>query len=179
MLPVIAAPENLPPAPDGFSWYTSKNGVGTFLKPKGWHVSEQTKGTTSAVFISRENIEEHGKPIVNFGVNQISDYSKKFATKASEYAKLFVKRIINQHEVINSGVIDGERYDMYAVRIKQNKDGIAMISHHVAAGMNDRDKLYLITFQAPASEWKAYDETAGRMFSYFILGSWTNRRKSQ
>ena len=174
-LPVIAAPEHLPPAPDGFSWYTSKNGVGTFLKPDGWHVSEQTKGKTSAVFISRENMKEHGKPIVNFGVNQISDFSKNSSIKASQYAKLFIERIIKKHEVISSGVIEGDGYNMYAVRIKKNKDGVETISHHVAAGMNDRDKLYLISFQAPASEWNAYDQTAGRLFSYFILGSHGSR----
>ena len=81
-----------PPAPSGFTWHTAKNGVGTFLKPDGWYVLEETKGNTNAIFISRENIKKHGKFIIGFSVNRITSYSSDSSIKASEYAKVFIQQ---------------------------------------------------------------------------------------
>ncbi len=162
---------NTPPSPSGFTWYSAQNGVGTFLKPDGWYIHEEGNENTNALFISRENIKENGKFIIGFSVNQISSYSKNSKLKASQYAKVFIQKIIDKHEVIKSGVIKGGPTDMNVARVKSENSGVKTIVHHIAIGMDDRDELYLISFEAPESEWQAYYEKAGLMLNYIILGS--------
>jgi len=171
VLPATAFAEKRPPAPPGFSWYVAKNGVGTFLKPDGWHALEQSKGNTHAIFISRENIKTHGRFTAGFTVNQITAYSNSSSIKASEYAKLYIQKTIDKHEVINSGVVKGAANDMNVARVKAENAGVETIVHHISVGMDKRDELYLISFEAPASEWDSLNQMAGQLFSYFILGS--------
>ena len=170
-LPVLAISGDRPAAPSGFSWHVANNGVGTFLKPDGWHVLEETKGSTSAVFISRENIEQHGKFITGFTVNQVTSFASSSPVKASEYAKLYIQKIIDKYEVISSGVVKKGPNDMNVARVKGDNAGVTTIAHHIAVGMDQRDEMYMISFQAPESEWDAYNDIAGQMFSYFLLGS--------
>ncbi|MGB5584318.1 MAG: hypothetical protein WBO93_12080 [Gammaproteobacteria bacterium] len=170
-LPATVFCDQKPPAPAGFSWHVANNGVGTFLKPDNWHVLEQTKGNTNALFITRENIEKQAKFVIGFTVNQISAYSSNSSIKASQYAKLYIQKTINQHEVISSGVVKDGVTDMNVARVIEDKAGVRTMTHHIAIGMDDRDELYLVSFEAPESEWAAYDAIAGQMFNYFILGS--------
>ena len=169
--PTTALSIDTPPAPAGFSWYTAKNGVGTFLKPDGWFALEETKGNTNAVFISRENIKELGKFVVGFSVNHITSYSNSSSIKASEYAKVFMQKIIDKHEVISSGVVKSGPNDMNVARVKGDNAGVMTITHHISVGMDGRDELYLISFEAPESEWETYYKTAGQILNYIILGS--------
>jgi hypothetical protein len=170
-LPVLAIPGDRPPAPSGFTWHVADNGVGTFLQPDGWHVLEETKGITNAIFISRENIEQRGKFITGFTVNQITSFSSSSSIKASEYAKLYIQKIIDKYEVVSSGVVKKGPNDMNVARVKGDNAGVTTIAHHIAVGMDERDELYMISFQAPESEWDTYNHIAGQMFSYFLLGS--------
>jgi len=170
-LPSIAFSIDTPPAPTGFTWYTAKNGVGTFLKPDGWYVLEETKGNTKAIFISRENIKKHGKLVIGFSINRITSYSSSSSIKASEYAKVFIQQIIDKYEVVTSGVVKGGSTDMNVARVKVDNAGVITITHHISIGMDDRDELYLISFEAPESEWETYYETAGKILNYIILGS--------
>jgi hypothetical protein len=170
-IPALAVADNRPAAPPGFTWHIADNGVGTFLKPDGWHVLEETKGNTNVVFITRENIEKHGKFVTGFTVNQVIAYSSSSSIKASEYAKLYIQKIIDKYEVVSSGVVKNGPIDMNVARVKGDNAGVETIAHHIAIGMDDSDELYLISFQAPASEWDAYNDTAGQMFNYFLLGS--------
>jgi len=170
-LPALVNSGDRPPAPPGFSWHVANNGVGTFLTPDGWHVLEETKGNTNAVFISRENIREHGKFTTGFTVNQVTSYSSSSSITASQYAKLYIQKIIDKYSVISSGVVKDGSTDMNVARVKGDNAGVATITHHIAIGMDDRDELYLVSFQAPESEWEAYNDTAGQMFNYFLLGS--------
>ena len=60
---------------------------------------------------------------------------------------------------------------MNIARVKGGNSGIKTVVHHIAIGMDDRDELYLISFEAPESEWEGYYNTAGPMLNFFLLGS--------
>ena len=47
---VAAQATKLPAAPSGYEWYVSKNGVGTFLKPNGWFIQEESKKKHECAF---------------------------------------------------------------------------------------------------------------------------------
>jgi hypothetical protein len=173
IFPIIAFSSGLPPAPPGFSWHSSSNGVGTFLKPESWFVLEEKKGNTNALFISREDIKEKGRFTVGFSVNQITSYSDNATGKPSLYAKGFIQKIIDKegYEVLKKGVVKGGPSDMNIARVKGDNSGVKTIVHHIAIGMDDRDELYLISFEAPESEWEAYYDKAGPMLNFLLLGS--------
>lgn len=82
-----------------------------------------------------------------------------------------MQKIIDKHEVITSGVVKGGTTDMNVARVKAENAGVMTIIHHISVGMDDRDKLYLISFETPESEWEKYYETGGQILNYFILGS--------
>ena len=88
VLSMLIVPEDnsaneLPTAPSGFSWYESKNGVGTFLKPNDWYVHEEEKSNTLAIFISRESISESGRFSIGLSVNKIPSFSSNSNKSAS------------------------------------------------------------------------------------------------
>jgi len=161
---------SLPVPPSGFSWVTSAIGIGSFLKPDGWYVSEETKGDTKALFISRENINSNSRFEVGLSVNQINNWSAKQSIKPSQYAKSYATKIAKTGEVIKQTVVKGNFPDMNLVRIKGNNNGVSTIVHHIAIGMDDTDKVYLLSFEAPESQWEQMMEKGGPMLNFFILG---------
>ena len=161
--------EELPDTPEGFTWYEAKNGAGTFLRPANWHVKEETVDGTNALFISLENINKTGRFTVGFSVNNIPSFTeKKPSLKPSEYAKNFVQKLIDKHEVLKAGVVKGPS-DMNIVRIRSDNSGIKTIVHHIAIGMDGKDAVYIISFEAPESEWEKLYPIAGTMLNYFLF----------
>ncbi|MCP4552154.1 MAG: hypothetical protein GY834_08990 [Bacteroidetes bacterium] len=161
---------SLPAAPSGFDWITSTNGIGSFIKPNEWFLKEEKSGDTNALFITKENIATEGKFITGLSVNQINYFSKTQSVKPSQYAKAYAAKIAASDEVLKNGVVKGDFPDMNIMRIKGINNGVPTIVHHISIGMDAKDQLYLLIFEAPESEWEHETKHSSPMLNFFILG---------
>ncbi len=159
-----------PNIPPGFELYEAKNGVGKFFRPKGWFIKEESKGTTNALFISRENIDVSQRFSVGLTVYQMRSFKRFKNVLPSVYAKIYVSTLIKKMEVIISGVVKNNATEMNIVRVKGDNNGISTIIHHIAVGFDSEDTLYLILFEAPEKEWKSQYDNARIMLNYFVPG---------
>lgn len=172
-LPILAAQgadDDLPSPPAGFQWYVTKNGVGAFLRPDGWFVKEESKGSTKALFITREDIDSVGRFVVGLTVNELTHMSKRGGAKPSAFARSYASDLAQRMEVLKAGVVEGNTADMHIVRVKGDNDGVATIIQHIAIGNDKLDSAYILIFEAPASEWDAVMEKGGPMLNMFSLG---------
>ena len=160
-----------PPAPGGFSWHEAENGVGTFLRPDGWHVKEESRNGTNALFISREDLGNNGRLLVGLSVNQLTEFSRRSSTRPSAYAQSFIQRIMQDKETIKEGKVEGNKHTMHVARVVGMNGTVRTIIHYIAVGMDDEDEVFLILFEAPESEWERSYGFARWMLNYFILGS--------
>lgn len=160
--------QDLPAAPNGFTWYESKNDNGTFLLPQGWFVKETSSDTTSSLYISKENIEIEGRYITGLSVLKRSLHKIK-QVAPSKYAEIIASKVSNGKDVLISKVIKGNANDMHVVRVKGNNSGVPTIVHYITIGFDDRGEAYFITFEAPEVEWSKSMEIGRPMLNYFIL----------
>ncbi|GGX40802.1 PsbP-related protein [Saccharospirillum salsuginis] len=160
---------NTAATPDGYRWYTADNGVGTFLVPDGWHVKEETRNGTDALFISRENIDQQGRYQVGMTVNRVPNFSQTTSVPATEYAESFIKQLMVKHDVLMSNTNSESVEPRYIARVRLTKDP-ATIVHYITVGRAATDELFLIYFEAPESEWEDALETAQPMLEAFRLG---------
>ena len=93
---------DLPPAPTGYEWHVSTNGVGRFLKPNGWFVKEEVIKNTNALFITKHDFTASGRFDIGLTVNQINDFSKKNSIAPSVYALNFIDTLRTKKEMLNS-----------------------------------------------------------------------------
>jgi hypothetical protein len=170
-VPSNQASTGVPPSPSGFSWHQSVNGTGSFLKPNGWFVKEESKGKTNAVFISKENIVTNGHMVTGMSVNQVNDWTQSNSSKPSQYASAFAAKIATTGKVLKSGVVRGNQDDMHVVRVLGVNNGIPTIVHHLAIGMDSKDQVYLISYESPETNWESNYRYAKEMLNFFILGS--------
>lgn len=138
--------------PEGFDYYTAENGVGTYLVPEGWHVKEETRKGTNALFITRENIDAQGQFQVGFTVNRVPDFSKHTSASAATYAKNFAEQLVVEHDALYSDTITHQGETLNVVRVRLN-DEPSTIVHYLTLGRAGRDEFYLIFFEAPQDEW--------------------------
>ena len=167
----IARTSDRPPAPGGFTWYEAENGAGTFLRPDGWHVKEESRNGTNALFISREDLGKNGRLLVGLSVNQFTDFSRRSSARPSTYAQSFIQGIMKNRETIRAGKVEGNKDTMHVARVVGLNGTVRTIVHYIAVGMDGEDEVFLLWFEAPESEWERSYEFARSMLNYFILGS--------
>ncbi len=165
----FAIADNLPDPPEGLGWYDAKNGVGTFLKPAGWHIKEEVRGDTRALFISRESIDAKGQFLVGFSVNKISEFSQQSDLRPSAFAKTYIGQVVSDVEVLTSGVVDGGAVEMNLARVVSLNGDVRTVVHHISIGWDERDEVFLIIAEAPEAEWDANYHFLGPMLNYFLL----------
>ena len=68
-------------------------------------------------------------------------------------------------------MIDNIRADGFGATViyGRGRDGVRTIVHHVAIGIDARDMVFLISFEAPEDEWQALDPIARELFGQFLL----------
>ncbi len=167
---MTCAASDLPDAPNGYEWYTSKNGVGIFLQPNGWFVLEEQKNDTNALFITKEKIENGSRFITGITVNQINTFSKKSELKPSLYAQDWAVGMGKKYQVLHSFTIPGPSGNMYGIRVRGDNNGEPTILHFLSVGNNDEDKVYSIIFETPESLWESNFEVAKPVLNGFGLG---------
>jgi hypothetical protein len=158
----------LPPAPAGFTWFTSTNGAGTFLRPDGLFAKEETHGDTRAVFITKTSIADGGDFDVGFTVNAFDHVSRGGAT-ARAAATALIARLAKRGRVLLADVVKGNALDMNVVRIVDTARGAPVVIHYLTIGDDARDRMWLIFFEAPQSEWDAHYPLGRAMLNGFGL----------
>ena len=169
--PPTGKPIALPPPPSGFVWHTAQNGAGSFLRPDDWFVKEEVSNETSAVFITRERIEAGGRFTVGLTVNRLAQFSKHSSVKPSVYAQQYVQALRSHPEVLKGGVVKGNASDMHVARIRGTNNGVSTIVHHIAIGIDSKDAVFIILFEAPETEWEQSFASGKPMLNSFILGT--------
>ena len=166
----VAFSGQMPNAPEGYKWYESKHGVGTFLKPKGWYIKEdETKGT-KALFITKQKIKKNGVFVTGLTVNQVPDFHKNTGKIPSEYAKGFIAQLIKSNKAIKVFNLPRGKTVMHGAQIQTTGDGLTTRMHYLAFGNDVEDKLYLIWFEAPEITWDDDFRKAAPILNMFILG---------
>lgn len=160
----------LPAAPDGYKWFGSTDGTGSFLEPDGWFVLEESSGNTDALFITRENIETEGGYLVGLSVNRINHFSRTRSTEPSDYAVSLAHELASSGELLMQRVETNTAGDMNIVRVKQAVNGNNIITHYIILGLDSADQVYIIMFEAPESLWAEQEATGEQMLDFFILG---------
>lgn len=159
----------LPASPEGYEWYESTEGVGSFLKPDGWFVSEESSGNNiKALFITRENIEVGGGYLTGMSVNQINNFAKTYSEVPSQYAASIAAELASTGEVLLQDVVTSNAYDMNILRVKLSDSDI--IVHYIIIGMDSRDQVYIIMFESPENLWEQDRQHGVQMLDLFILG---------
>ena len=158
---------DLPEAPTGYSWYTAKNGAGSYLVPKGWFTKEDSDKVENTLYITREKITKKTGFSAGLTVKQITKATSKVGFQPSFYAQQYIAKLVAGSRTIRSGVVQGPT-PMHVARVFGEKDGIRTIEHHTAIGLDDKDAVYMISFEAPASEWQALEPIA-REINQFLL----------
>lgn len=160
----------LPAAPPGYEWYECKNGVGSFLRPHGWFVKEETVKNTNALFITKRAFEPPERFDIGLTVNQITRFTRHHPIPPSLYAKAFIATKTERMEVISTGTVKSGVADMHIARVRGSNKGVMTIVHYIAVGMDEQDALYLVFFEAPEKDWEEELLIAGTMLEKFGLG---------
>ena len=163
-------PTDLPPAPTGYEWHVSTNGVGRFLKPNGWFVKEEVIKNTNALFITKHDFTASGRFDIGLTVNQINDFSKKNSIAPSVYALKFIDTLRTKKEIIKSGTVKGNKTDMHIAQIRGSNNGVMTDVHYITVGDDEKDIMYLLFFEAPEKVWEEEMKTVSPMLNIFGLG---------
>lgn len=156
--------------PDGYRWYTAGNGVGSFLVPHGWHTREDSRDGTRALYITRENIGVQGRFEVGLTVNRVSNFTRTSSVPVSEYAKSFIDQLSASNDVLESDTIERDGDTLHRVRVRL-ADAPDTLVQYITLGRPETDDLFLLYFEAPASEGDEAFETARPILETFRLGS--------
>ena len=157
----------LPDAPVGYAWYRAKNGTGSFLKPSDWHIKENVEGATSALFISKENIDVLGRYATGLSINKIERFSTEQHLLPSLYAKKLALGMQHTGDVLKQTVVKGNFPDMNIIRINLVEKNT--IVHYIAICDDTNDAVYIINFEAPEKNWDEEFVIAKPMLNYFVL----------
>jgi len=160
----------LPPPPSGFEWFESTNGVGAFLRPKGWHVRESSNGSTNTVIISKDKVVKADRFKVGLTVEQRHSWSKSNQEPPSQYAKRHTDELAKSDWfVAQSSNPMGDLPDMNMVNLMRDKYGVITYSFNITIGADRADKVYLLKFEAPIYTWDDELKQGLPMLNNFFL----------
>ncbi|HTO86631.1 MAG TPA: hypothetical protein VMR54_03770 [Thermoanaerobaculia bacterium] len=142
--------EDIPPAPEGFSWKRIESVKASFLMPKGWYFKEEEKQGTRAFFITREDIDSTGQFETGLTVN-VQKFKKD---KATVKAAQLVVAMMQPNEVLDEWTTEAGVLKAFGCRVRETeKDHPPLIVHLLAIGNEKTNTLYLILFESPEKSW--------------------------
>lgn len=160
---------DLPAAPKGFSWYIAKNGVGSFLEPEDWYTREDTDKNVNLLFITLEKSKKDKGFAPGLTVKQITKASAIAGAKPSFHAQQLIAKMVAESKTIRSGVLQGGPTPRHVARVFGERNGVRTIAHHIAIGIDAKDMVFLISFEAPESQWQSLEPMAREMLNQFYL----------
>jgi hypothetical protein len=151
---VLAAParsdEPKPPEPPkGFSWKKVDEIKASFLMPDGWHYRLDSKGKTTAVFITREKIEEGKLFKTGLSVNVVRGLKDGTAEKLAQST---VAALAKEGKVEDA-------FDVKVGKLKGSGGRLTISSKNVTMQFlvlanTTTNTLHIIQFESPEKEWK-------------------------
>ena len=158
--------EDVPPAPEGFSWKRVESVKASFLMPDGWHFKQEEQQGTRAFFITLEDIDKAGRFETGLSVN----VQKFKRDKAPERAAQFILGMMQGHEVLNQWAKEAGVMKIFGCRVRETeKDHPPLILHVLALGNERTNTLYLVMFESPESSWDAAWAKGRVMVEKFLL----------
>src|SRR6185295_18826881 len=139
-------------APPGYTWKRFDKIQASFLVPNGWFIKEEQKGSTTAIFITKESIEKQRRFQTGLSVNVIKDPKTSTGSAPSTYAKLFIERMSKKGAAIKP-FGDGTYLKGYWGLFRSKNPENTMVMQYTSALGNDKTgTLYIFIFESPESE---------------------------
>jgi hypothetical protein len=149
-------PTKPPPAPEGFKWHKIDRINGAVLVPDDWHYSLDTTKGAHAYFVTQEEATESRSFKVGMSMNVVRDIEAKANVPASEYARLYSAKVIedNNERSIFSDSIETGNFKGYVTRsVMAREESDSIVHQRVCLGNTETETLYLIEFVAPQPDW--------------------------
>ena len=148
----------LGPLPHGYSRPYFEKVKAFFLVPEGWTVQQETKGTTEAIFITKEPFDEHGLFKIGFSVNVIKGYLKE-NLDADVIDAILRKLFENVRQAAKVGELDprgdGEYFKGYFAAVgSQTENGEKIFSPSLFLVNIHSGTLYSFIIEAPIEDWE-------------------------
>jgi predicted nucleotidyltransferase len=145
--------QELPAAPEGFSWQKLDEIRGAALLPKGWHFKKEQKKGTLAYFITREDIDKVGE--YETGLT-IQVFRQPQPNTAEELAGAIIGDYKEKKELLkawktSAGIMNGWGYE---ARIK-SPDGAVTMVHGVILSNPNTKTFYLMIFESSEAKWES------------------------
>jgi hypothetical protein len=145
--------QDLPTAPDGFSWSSCTSMKGFFLLPKGWNFLEEQKGDTSACFISKEKINGSTGFKTGISINLLRNIPKKMNRQPSVFAQQFLLVIEKKYKAIKKAS-DVKGPFTYFI-MEYIKDDSSPQTHvwNMLISNDKTGSVHLVTAESPSNLW--------------------------
>ena len=154
---IYANEQELPPAPDGFTWTRLTEIQGALLKPDHWHLKHVSKPPNLyAWFISKQDIDKKGQFETGLSYNCIKNITKQKGkdTPPSRAAKqIYIAH--KKYRKIESLDTKTE-HGLYVIRYVSidHKPSLEDIRVFTLLYADDKkDILHFIVFEAPVKQW--------------------------
>jgi hypothetical protein len=146
------ASQDLPPAPDGFTWQKLEEIEAAALLPKGWFFKKERKQNTLAYFITKENIDKEGKYETGLTLQAFKQPQK---TTAEELAGAIILGYSERKELQRSwktsaGVLSGWGYE---AKFKA-ADGKMTIVQGMIISNPKTKTFYFMLFESSEGKWE-------------------------
>ena len=166
-----AQADNEPPMapPQGYSWVNCPEIKGAFLLPDGWNFKSGKQGDTFGFFLTKEKIEEDGDFTTGMTVNVIPDIPIKKSSSPFNFALQLRESARQSSKFSKEWEKDmGHFKSVGFVYSKKDATGSFTV-HNLFIANNQTGTLYLVLFEAPASEWQQIWKIAEPMLQYLYI----------
>jgi hypothetical protein len=160
LVPLLAAvtvtvrAEDPPEIPADYEWYTFEEGDTACPHPRGWFVKTESRGDTSAMFFSKENIDEQGEFKTGLTLNVVRGIKAKTGQPPSGYARAILDALVAQFPDAER-VENSEQHGMPGIGLKYVDDRrqptIVVYNFFLADDGNDVLRFFIL--ESPQTEW--------------------------
>jgi len=153
VLALAANAQDVPPAPDGFSWHAVPELRASLLVPNGWSYREERDAhLTLAMFVTEKPSAGAGELDVGLTVNAFVD-----DPNAPEKVKKVLDEIAARFSTKLTESSDGP-FRLLACKFDspRRRDGVMIRSYQLGIANPTTRTTYLLMFQSPVARW---DET--------------------
>ncbi len=151
---VAVRAEDPPEIPAGFEWYTFEEGDTACPHPREWFVKTELHGDTSAMFFSKENIDEVGEFKTGLTLNIVRRIKAKTGQAASEYARAIRDTLVTQFpgaEPVENSAQHG--LPGISVTYVDSRRTPTIVVYNFFLADDENDVLRFFILESPLTEW--------------------------
>jgi hypothetical protein len=146
--------EDPPEIPTNFEWYTFEEGDTACPHPRGWFVKTEVHGDTSAMFFSKENIDEEGEFKTGLSLNIVRRIKAKSGQTPSEYARSVFDALVSRHPDAER-VENPAQHGMPGLGLKyvDSSRPTTIVVYNFLLADDENDVLRLFILESPQADW--------------------------